>query len=77
MVQPHSTTNILTSYQQFKASIEAGKRLPNYYELLIIYKDDIFDDVFHNKQYIVAKELGMTPSKFSGIISILKALHDN
>jgi len=52
------------------------ERLPEteYYSLLIKHRQDIFMAVGQSSNKKVAKELGMSPQKFSTIMQMLKAI---
>jgi hypothetical protein len=60
------------SYQQFKQDIKE-KHLPDYYLLLLHYSSEIVEETLVRKHHLVAKDLKITPSKFSNILPLLVA----
>ena len=62
------------NYEEFKKKVAAGEQIPNYYENLIYLSKDIMIDLAYNQRKVVAKELGMSYTKFTFILPILKVL---
>ncbi len=54
----------------------ARNRIENYYEKILANYDNIIKAVKETNQGIVAKQLDMTPTKFSAIYNLLLAYAD-
>lgn len=66
------------TYQDFKNLLKR-ETLPkqDYYSHLVSFREDILKDIFDRNQGVVARDLGLTPSKLSYITQILKSIPDD
>ena len=71
----NSAKNPMT-YKEFLSTLQEGTLYDtnDYYHLILSYAPDILMDSKIRSQGLVAKDLGMTPVKFSHISNILKTI---
>jgi hypothetical protein len=62
----------MTAYPDFKQKIKE-QHLDNYYQLLLIHSNSIVEETIVRKHHLIAKELNLTPAKFSTILPLLVA----
>jgi hypothetical protein len=63
------------TYTRLKETIKAN-HLDNYYILLLLHSKQIVDETLNSKHHIVAKQLNLTPARFSYIFPLLVAGRD-
>lgn len=64
----------MQSYLKFKEATKTNSYIPNYYQLLFKFREDIVKDIETTTQYQVAQSLNLQPIKLSHIMQVLSKI---